>query len=262
MPVTLDNLRRQPHRSEPQLFANDLFNARIDIRICADSAGELADGDDFPGVFHPLDIALDLRHPQKQLEPEGHRLGVNPVRPPDTRRMFDPRRPPRQHLMKTMQIVENNVRRLSHHDPQCRILDVARRQALVDVFGILAHVLGHVRQKRDNVVVRHLFNLMDAIKIKACLLADIHRRFLWDLSQLRHRLTGRNLYLENFLKLMLQRPQLAHFRIRITLDHRSSSSIPEPRLNGRFHHNITPRACQRRNAAGKSPLTKSRIFPE
>ena len=49
------------------------------MREHPDRAGDLADADDLPGAQQPIQIALQLGVPQRQLDAERHRLGMDAV---------------------------------------------------------------------------------------------------------------------------------------------------------------------------------------
>ena len=86
VPVALDDLRRHRRRLEPE--------AAADVRL--DRGGRCANVPTAPESLptlivvarapHPLDVALHFRVPERQLQAEGHRLGVHAVRAADHRR--------------------------------------------------------------------------------------------------------------------------------------------------------------------------------
>ena len=84
--IALDHLRGDRRGLEAKPLADARLDRGIEVREGPDRAGDLADGDDVAGAQHAIEIALKLRVPQRQLEPERHRLGVHAVRPADHRR--------------------------------------------------------------------------------------------------------------------------------------------------------------------------------
>ena len=77
--------RRAPARGRAP--ADVGFDRRRQVRERADRAGNLADADTARArAAHALDVARDLGVPERQLQPERHRLGVHAVRAADHRR--------------------------------------------------------------------------------------------------------------------------------------------------------------------------------
>ena len=84
--VALDHLRRHRRGLEAEPLADARLDRRIEVRERPDGAGNLADRDDVAGAQHAIEVALQLGVPERQLQAEGHRLGVHAVRAPDHRR--------------------------------------------------------------------------------------------------------------------------------------------------------------------------------
>lgn len=80
MAVALDNLGCQACSLNTEFFAYIFFNKRVDIGISADSAGKLANGNKFAGLFQAFHIAFGFIHPQRKFQAEGHRFSMNAVR--------------------------------------------------------------------------------------------------------------------------------------------------------------------------------------
>ena len=229
--VALDDLRSEAHRRQAKLLADHLLNLRVDVRVRADSARELADRDDLLGMLHALNVALDLSAPEQELEAERHRLCMDAMRATDARRMLEFLRAAAQDLAELLEVIEDDRAGIAHHHAVCRVLDVRGRQALVDVFGVITNILGDVRQERDDVVVRDRLDLMDAVDIEFCFRANVLGSLFRDLSEFGHGIAGSHLDIQDLLPLVLDRPEMAHFRLSITLDHLViSSSISWRRL--------------------------------
>ncbi len=77
--VTLDDLVADRVRGQPQLGAGELLDFRRHGGEGADSAGDHADGDALGGIGQAQAVALHFFHPQRQLQAEGDRLGVDTV---------------------------------------------------------------------------------------------------------------------------------------------------------------------------------------
>ena len=231
MAVTLDDLRSEAHRRQAELLADHLLDLRVDVRVRADSARELADRDDLLGMLHALNVALNFSAPEQELEAERHRLCMDAMRAADARRMLEFLRAAAQDLAELLEVIEDDRAGIAHHHAVCRVLDIRRRQALVDVFGVITNILGDVRQERDDVVVRDRLDLMDAVDIEFCFRANVLGSLFRDLSEFGHGIAGSHLDIQDLLPLVLDRPEMAHFRLSITLDHLViSSSISWRRL--------------------------------
>src|SRR5436309_13472784 len=89
-------------------------------------------------------------------------------------------------------------------------MDPARRRA---------NGLSDVLQKRDDVVVRSLFNFQDFGNRKSRSLPNFSSVLFRDLAKLSHRLAGQHFDLQPNLKLAFVRPDLAHRWPGITVNH-------------------------------------------
>src|SRR5438094_5067645 len=84
------------------------------------------------------------------------------------------------------------------------------------------NVRGDVFEKRDDVVVRSLFNLKDLIELELSFFANSRSIFLWNQAQPRHRFAGDGFDFEPDLEFARVRPDGAHFWPGITVNHRST----------------------------------------
>ena len=89
MTVALNHLRRNRRGLQSQARADLLFEFRRQMREDADRAGELSDAHVFGGSRKARDVALRLRIPVSHLETEGDGLGMDAVRAPHHRRVFE-----------------------------------------------------------------------------------------------------------------------------------------------------------------------------
>src|SRR5471032_1850864 len=78
--VALDDLRREHGGHQPKLLADVFLDARIEMRVGADRAGELAHGDLVARFDQPLLRASEFVVHQREIEAVGDRLGVDAVR--------------------------------------------------------------------------------------------------------------------------------------------------------------------------------------
>ncbi len=85
-----------------------------------------------------------------------------------------------------------------------------------------AHRFSDVFEKSDNVVVGSLFDLQDFRNRKARSLSNLRSVLLRNLGKLCHRLAGEHFDLQPDFKLALVRPDFAHLRPGITINHAGS----------------------------------------
>src|SRR5437763_85258 len=83
MPIALHDLRRDGVGLESETLAGEPLELRIGRGIGADRARELADAHRLERSGQTGARAVELERPAGELEPEGRRLGVHAVRPPD-----------------------------------------------------------------------------------------------------------------------------------------------------------------------------------
>ena len=77
--VARDDLGGDGLDGEAEALAGERLDARVDVRVGADRAGELADRDAARAPAQPLAVAVELVRPAEQLEPERRRLRVHAV---------------------------------------------------------------------------------------------------------------------------------------------------------------------------------------
>ena len=85
---------------------------------------------------------------------------------------------------------------------------------------------GDVFEERDDIMIGSLFDLEDFRNREARPLSNLSGVFFWNLAALGHRFAGENFNLEPDLKFARVRPELAHLRPRITIDHRENIKAP------------------------------------
>ena len=219
MPIALNYLRCERRAFQAEMFADELLDSRIDVRVRPDRARQFPDRNDFFRPLESIDIAFDLRAPQQQFQSERHRLGVNAMRPTHARRFFEFDRAASQHFPQFSQQSDQNVRRLFQHQTNRRVFHVARGQAFVDVLRRLADVLGNIRQKRYDVMVRLALDFMNALDGEVCLGFYVFECLRRSFAELDHCLECRDLDLQDRRPLVSLRPQFSHFRAYISFDH-------------------------------------------
>jgi hypothetical protein len=167
VPVALNHLRRDRRGPESQLLAHARFDVRIQVREHADRARQLADADGVARAKHPVEAPLQLGVPERQLDAEGHRLGVNAVRASHHRRpaVLVGARPDRLH--QPGDIPDDELARLPHLQGLRRIHHVGGREPEMQPPGRGPDLLGHRRRERDDVMLRGLLDLMYAWHVEA-----------------------------------------------------------------------------------------------
>jgi hypothetical protein len=91
------------------------------MREHPDSARELPNRDGFPRSADPGPPALHFRIPERELHAEGHRLGVDAMRPPDHRRVAVLVGPPANSFEQRVDVDEDEVAGLTHLERERRI---------------------------------------------------------------------------------------------------------------------------------------------
>jgi len=124
MPVSLHDLVGHRIRREPHLGADIFFNFRALMRKGAHGSRELSYGDILARRFEARPVPAGLLIPNRQLEPERHRLAMNAVRPAYHHRMAILECPFLQHSNQLVEILENQIERFGHLHGQRRIDDV------------------------------------------------------------------------------------------------------------------------------------------
>jgi hypothetical protein len=80
VPIACDHLRRQGIGLEPEPLARDPLDLRLDVRVRADGAGELADAIRLERAHDSVSCAVELERPAGELPAERRGLGVDSVR--------------------------------------------------------------------------------------------------------------------------------------------------------------------------------------
>ena len=175
MPVALDDLRRHRRRFEAEPRADARFDRGIEMGERPDGAGDLADRHHVARSKHPVQIALKLGVPQRELQAERHRLGMDAMRSANHRRqpMFlgatrtASRRPAMPLTIRSACLPHLQRLRRVHH--------VGRRQAEMEPSRRRSHFLGDSRRERDDVVLGCLLDFLDP--------GDVERRLRSKLSR-------------------------------------------------------------------------------
>ena len=98
MAIALDHLRRHWRRLQSKPRADALFVLRLQMAKRPDRSRELSHAHVFRRRIEANDVALNLRVPVQQLQSKRRWLGMNTMRAPNRRRVFELDGPPLQHL--------------------------------------------------------------------------------------------------------------------------------------------------------------------
>ncbi len=172
MPVTLQYLRRYRRWLQIEFLAYIRFHTWVDMSVRSDCAGDLSIGDAFDRAFQPLDISSNFFVPESELQSEGHRFGMNTVRPSDHHRVFELDRSFCQKCDKFFKPTENEKACFPRLYTQTRIDYIRGSHTEMNESGIFTDVLCDVRKKSDYVMVQRLLKLVDAMKSELCLFSD------------------------------------------------------------------------------------------
>ena len=183
-------------------------------------ARNLADADEPADAPHALDVASDLRVPERQLEPEGHRLGVHAVRAADHRRVLVLLGARTHGLGEPLEVGEDHVAGVAHLQRLRRVDDVRRGEPEVEPAGRGPHLLGDGGREGDDVVLGGRLDLFDARDVEPAARADVRGGLGRDEARSGHRLGGRRLDREPRLVAPLVGPDAAHLGVGVAGDHR------------------------------------------
>jgi hypothetical protein len=200
----------------------------------ADGAGDLADAHRLAGAPHAFDVAQQLGVPQRELEAEGHHLGMDAVGPADHRRLLVFLRARLDRLGERRHVLQDQVARLDHLQRLRRIDDVGRRQAEVEPAGRGPDNLRHRGREGDHVVLRRFFNLVDAGDVECALVFEVSCRFGRHDPGGGHGFCRGYFHLKPRLVSALLAPDATHFGVGVTGDHR------EPGTGNREPKKIQP----------------------
>ena len=153
MTVALHDLRGDRLDAEAELAADALLDMRRHGRVGADGAGDLADRDRLDGVGQTSAVASGLVNPAGQLEAEGGRLAVDPVRAADAERVLVLDGPLRDRRFEPLEIILDDPRGVANLERRSSVPDVGGGQSVVDPARLGAERVGDRLQERQRVVV-------------------------------------------------------------------------------------------------------------
>ena len=220
--IARNDLRRGGLDGKSELFGDIGFDARIDIRISPDGAGNRAGRDFLPRMHEPLAGAQKFGIGLRELQPEGHWLGVDAMRAADRRGQLVFERAAFQRGKQSVDVGQKNVGRAGELHGKTRVEHVGRRHALVHKPRLGTDEFGEVGQEGDHVMMRDLFDLVDPRRVKRYmtgLFPDRLGGLLGDDADFGQRIAGMRLDLEPDAKPRPRLPYGGHFGPGIARDH-------------------------------------------
>ena len=181
------------------------------MRERSDRTGDFADGNRFLRLFEPRFVALHFRKPERESHPETRRFGVNAVRSPDLRRVFEFKSATAQNFQKRVNFNQQNFARFFQKQRVRRVHDIARSQPVMDESRRRADVFRQIRRKSDDIVVGRFFDFVDSLDRKSRFRLYLFKRVRRNDSVLAVNFANRDFDGEPFLKLIFRRPDRAHF---------------------------------------------------
>src|SRR5690606_15654053 len=123
------------------------LNLRVDGRIRSDGTGDFAGSDFGAGIFQPFFGAFEGGVMAGEFKSKGRRFSVNAVRTAYAERIFMFFSPLSQSSEKFVQVLQQQVSRLSQLYRESGIDDVTAGHTLVNKAGVLADMLGDISQE-------------------------------------------------------------------------------------------------------------------
>lgn len=194
--VTLNDLRGDIRRLKAKLFADELLDLGIEVRIGADSSAQHAVSDPLAGLLEAFDRADKLIVHNPEFEAEGDWLRMDAVAATDHRGEFVLFGPGGYRHEKFLQILEQDVGRLDHLDGQSGIEQIGGGESPVNPAGWLTDMGGDLLEEGYHVMIRTLFDLTHLLNAEGSLLTDRFGILLGEDPELGHPFTGQRLDFE------------------------------------------------------------------
>ena len=129
----------------------------------AHRARKLANPHVFRSRIEANQVAVDLRIPVQQLQPEGGRLSVHAVRAADGRRVLELDRSPPKHLFQPQDAMAQQPGSRLHLQRLRRVHHVVRGEAVVQPARLGTDLLRHRRGERDHIVLHFGLDVVNAL---------------------------------------------------------------------------------------------------
>jgi hypothetical protein len=225
VPIALQDLGRARRRVETEALARKPLDLGGRRRIRPDRSGQLSHAHAGEGVLDPVPVALELKRPADELQPEGRRLRVDSMSSTDHDGGAVLARSRVDGSDRALDAVEDELAGHLDREAQRRVEHVGGGQPVVEPSPFLAEPGGDRIDEGGDVVVRralalgHLFGGRNAGAVP-----DDTGGVGRNRADLRPRVQNRELDGEPSLELRLLRPGPCHCRPGVTGDHWGKSS--------------------------------------
>ena len=222
MAVTRDDLRADRLRLQPQLGADVLLDRRVDIGKRSDRTADGTRRDFRARCLQPFQVARHFRVKPRKGQAHRRRFRMNAMRSPDPNRVFMFDGPTFQRLQQCLDIRDQQIGGAHQLHIEGGVQNVRRCHALVhEACCVRTDDLGQMRQERDDVMLGHRLDLVDArdVEVRIPGLPHGFGVFAGDDAQIGHRIAGMGLDLVPDAEFRLRRPDGDHFGAGITGDH-------------------------------------------
>jgi hypothetical protein len=199
---------------------------RLEVAEGPDRAGELANPHVLGRGIKARQVAIHLRIPVEQLQPEGGRFSMHAVGAADDGRVLELESAPPQHFFQAKDALAQQPGGGLHLQRLRRIHHVIRGQPVVQPAGFGADLLRYRSGEGDDVMLHLGLDLMDACQIEVGLVADRHGGLLRHDAVLGQRFAGGGFHFQPHAVLVLVGPDGAHAGPCVACD-QTSISLPE-----------------------------------
>ena len=220
MAVALEYLVGDGGGVQAELAAGFLLDLRRYGGIGADRPGYLAHGDDFLGFGKPVQVAPHLFHPERQLQTEGDRLGMDAVGAAYHERIFMLDGALRQDGGELFDILDQDIGGFDQLQAGGGIHDIGRGQAEVDVAGLLAEAFGHRAEESGHIMVGLFEDFLHALEVALGQLY-LGDGLAGDDADLRPGIADGDFHIQPLVEFVFVRPYPFHFGPGIPLNHSS-----------------------------------------
>ena len=223
--VALEDLGRARRRLEAEPLAGDALDLGIRGGIGSDGARQLADAQSLDRAAEALAVAVDAERPARQLEPEGRRLGVDPVRAPHADRLAVLLRAGDDGAEGAIETLEQVGAGVLDRERERRVEDVRGGEPVVEEATVRAEPLGDRVDERRHVVVRLELDLGHPLRRRHDrALADRLHGLDGNDADLGPAVQGGQLDVQPAPQLLAVRPDVAHGRAGVAGDHEIHST--------------------------------------
>ena len=229
MAVAGQNLGRKRVGSKAELFADVLLNEWVYARVRSHGTADSAGGSNLAGFLQARLSALERPSPAAELHAKGHGLCMDAMGTANAQGLLELEGTAFAGFTELLHVIQNDVHSLGDLVGKGRVSQVGRSHAVMNpaarrllaLRNIGVDVLGHVGGEGDDIVVRYLLDLVDALNREVGMCTDPSGLFLGyaRFTQLSLCLAGQDLNLFPDLELVLQLPDGAHLGARVATDH-------------------------------------------